>query len=106
MVRPLTIPEFIDFDKLNTIWCDQILGKFLRCNAFVGRTFPIDFSEYTVKIGGDKHLLLEKKREYFSMINGFKSVMVCEDEPEAYEYWKYHFNTDPDDCCNLRNTGR
>ena len=100
------IPEFIDFDKLNAIRCDRILAEFLRCNAFIRRTFPIDYSEYTIKSGGYWHLPLEKKKEYLSRITGFKSVTVCEDEPEAYEYWKHHFNPDPDDCCNLRKNGR
>lgn len=96
------IPEFIDFDKLNGIRCDKILVEFLRCNAFIRKAFPIDYSEYTVKSGGYRHLPLEKKREYIKQITGFREVTVCEDEPEAYAYWKQHFNPDPDDCCNLR----
>ena len=96
------IPEFIDFDKLNGIRCGKILVEFLRCNAFIRNTFPIDYSEYTVKSGGYRHLPLEKKMEYIKQITGFREGMVCEDEPEAYEYWKHHFNPDPDDCCNLR----
>ena len=35
-------------------------------------------------------------------INGFKEITICEDESEAYEYWKHNFNPKPEDCCNLR----
>ena len=96
------IPEYVDFDRLNAIKCDKIVVEFLRSNAFIRKSFPIDYSEYTVKSGGYRHLPLEKKKALISMITRFKEVTVCEDEPEAYEYWKHHFNPDPDDCCNLR----
>ena len=100
------MPEFIDFDVLNRIHCDKILVEFLRCNAFIRRTFPIDYSDYTVKQGGYRHLPLERKRYWLSKISGFRELTVCEDESEAYEYWKRHVNHDPEDCCNLRKTGR
>lgn len=32
-------------------------------------------------------------------------MTVCEDETEAYEYWKEHFNFNKEDCCNLRKRG-
>ena len=96
------IPENVDMEKLNAIRCDKILVEFLRSSAFIRRTFPIDYSEYTVKSGGYWHLPLERKKEYIKQITGFREVTICEDEPEAYEYWKHHFNPDPDDCCNLR----
>ena len=96
------IPEYIDFDVLNSIRCDKILVEFLRSNGPIRKTFPIDYSEYTVKESGYWHLPLEKKKEYLANITGFREVTVCEDESEAYEYWKLHFNPDPDDCCNLR----
>ena len=31
-----------------------------------------------------------------------RQLKICEDEDSAYEYWKNHFNHNPDDCCNLR----
>ena len=43
-----------------------------------------------------------KLQEYISKIKGFKEITVCEDETEAYEYWKNNFNPNPSDCCNLR----
>lgn len=100
------IPEYIDFDILNGIRCDKILVEFLRCNGFIRKTFPIDYTEYTVKQSGYWHLPLEKKRYWLSKISGFKELSVCEDETEAYEYWRKHVNHDPEDCCNLRKTGR
>ena len=96
------IPENVDMERLNAIKSDKILVEFLRSSAFIRRTFPIDYSEYTVKSDGYWHLPLEKKMEYIKQITGFREVTVCEDEPVAYAYWKKHFNPDPDDCCNLR----
>ncbi len=99
------IPEYIDFDKLNRIRCDKILVEFLRSNAFIRRTFPIDYSAYTVQQNGYRHLPLERKIEYLTKITGFREVTVCEDETEAYEYWRKNVNPNPDDCCNLRTAG-
>lgn len=96
------IPDFIDFDILNNLGIDKICIEFLRVNSWVEKWFDIDYSEYTVKQNNYKHLPLEKKLRYISRISGFKEMTVCEDESEAYEYWKQHFNHNPDDCCNLR----
>lgn len=96
------IPQYIDFDRLNAVECDKILVEFLRVNTWIKRWFDIDYSEYTVKQSGYQHLPLERKLEFISRITGFKEVSVCEDETEAYEYWKHNFNPNPDDCCNLR----
>lgn len=96
------IPQYIDFEKLNAVKCDKIVVEFLRANAWIRKWFDIDYSEYTVVQSGYRHLPLEKKRELISNITGFKEVTVCEDESEAYEFWKNNFNPNPDDCCNLR----
>lgn len=96
------IPEFIDFEILNNVKCDKILIEFLRVNTWIRKWFDIDYSDYTVKQSGYCHLPLEKKKEYVKLITGFKEMTVCEDESEAYEYWKRNFNHNPDDCCNLR----
>lgn len=100
------IPHNIDFDKLNQIKCDKILVEFLRLNVWIKKWFinNINCSEYTVKQSGYWHLPLEKKKEYISKITGFKEISVCEDETEAYNYWQDHFNHNPHDCCNLRNS--
>lgn len=57
---------------------------------------------HTVSAGGYKHLPLDKKIELINKIVGFKQISVCEDEDEAYQYWKYNFNPNEHDCCNLR----
>lgn len=96
------IPQFIDFDLLNSVKCDKILVEFLRVNTWVKKWFDIDYSEYTVKQSGYQHLPPEKKIEYIKRITGFKEMTVCEDESGAYEYWQTYFNHNPNDCCNLR----
>lgn len=96
------IPEYVDLDILNNVKCDKILIEFLRVNTWIKKWFDIDYSDYTVKHGGYQHLPLERKKEYISRITGFKEMSVCEDETEAYEYWKKNFNHNPNDCCNLR----
>lgn len=95
------IPQFIDFDILNMIKCDKIQVEFLRVNTWIKRWFDIDYSPYTVKQSGYQHLPLEIKKMLISNLR-FKEISVCEDETEAYEYWKEHFNHNPNDCCNLR----
>lgn len=96
------IPEFVDFDRLNSIKCDKILVEFLRANTWIKKWFNIDFSDYIVKYKGYEHLPLETKKEYLSKITGFKRVSVCEDEEIAYKYWTKYFNPNKDDCCDLR----
>ena len=98
------IPEYIDFEKLNAVKCDKILIEFLRINTWIERWFHLDFSDYTLKHGGYKQLPLEKKIAYIGKITGFKEKTVCEDVDEHYLYWQDHFNHNPNDCCNLRNS--
>jgi hypothetical protein len=52
--------------------------------------------------GGYSFMPLEKKKELLKQVTGFKEITVCEDEDEAYEYWKNNVNHNPDDCCNLK----
>lgn len=96
------IPEFVDLSVLNNVKCDKILVEFLRVNCWIKKWFDIDYTSYTVKQSGYLHRTLEDKKELINGITGFKFISVCEDETEAYEYWKNHFNPNPDDCCNLR----
>lgn len=100
------IPQFVDFDKLNDVRCDKILVEFLRVNSWIRKWFDIDYGEYTVKQSGYCHLPLDRKVEYLSRITGFKEITVCEDESEAYEYWRTYVNHNPNDCCNLRRGRR
>ena len=96
------IPEFVDMERLNNLGIDKILIEFLRVNTWIQKWFDIDYTDYTVKQSGYQHLPLPKKIQYISMITGFKEMTVCEDEDKAYQYWKYNFNHNKDDCCNLR----
>lgn len=99
------IPQNVAIDDFNGLEIDKILVEFLRVNPWIKKWFDIDYSEYTVKQSGYQHLPLEKKIEYISRLR-FKEMTVCEDESEAYEYWKYNFNHDPNDCCNLRKISK
>lgn len=96
------IPQFVDYEQLNTVKCDKVQVEFLRVNHWIRKWLPLDYSEYIVKQSGYCHLPLEKKLEYLAKITGFKQISVCEDTDEAYEYFKKHINHNPLDCCNLR----
>lgn len=95
------IPNYIDINTLNAVQCDKILIEFLRVNNWIEKWFPIDYSEWTIKHGGYKHLPLDKKIELLKDIH-FKQITVCDDENDAYNYWKANYNPNPNDCCNLR----
>lgn len=96
------IPQFVDFERLNRIKCTKIIVEFLRVNHWIKTWLPLDYSEYSVKQSGYQHLPLSKKIEYLSRVTGFDEVSVCEDEDEAYRYFRECVNKNPDDCCNLR----
>lgn len=95
------IPQYVDVDKLNRIKCKKLLVEFLRVNSWIEKWFPLDYSDWTVKESGYKHLPLEKKIELLKKLH-FEQMTVCEDESRAYRYWQEHFNFNKDDCCNLR----
>lgn len=96
------VPQFVDFERLNSIKCDKIIVEFLRVNHWIKKWLPLDYSEYTVKQSGYEHLPLSRKIEYLSKVTGFDEVSVCEDVSEHFEYWKECVNHNKDDCCNLK----
>lgn len=96
------IPEFVDFDRLNSIKCNKIIVEFLRVNHWIKKWLPLDYSDYTVKQSGYQHLPLSKKIGYLAKVTGFDEVSVCEDVTEHYEYWREAVNFNKNDCCNLR----
>lgn len=98
------IPQYIDYEVINSVKCDKILVEFLRVNTWIRNWFKIDYSEYTLKQSGYLHLPLESKLNYLKNITGFKEMSVCDDVTEHYEYFKEHFNHNPKDCCNLRKS--
>lgn len=95
------IPEFVDFDRLNSIKCNKIIVEFLRVNHWIKKWLPLDYSDYTVKQSGYQHLPLSKKIGYLAKVTGFDEVSVCEDVTEHYEYWREAVNFNKNDCCNL-----
>lgn len=95
------IPEYLNFNIINKIKCDKAVVEFLRANAFIKKTFDIDYSRYTINQGNYCHLPLGDKLKLIQQVK-LKEVTVCEDEDNAYKYWRDHFNPNPLDCCNLR----
>lgn len=94
------IEEYIDFDKLNSLGINKAQVEFLRINHWIRKWFDIDYSKYTIKQSGYEHLPLEEKKRIINKIH-IPNVSICEDETEAYKYWKNNFNPNEDDCCNL-----
>lgn len=101
------IPQFVDFEALKAVQCEKMIVEFLRVNTWIEKWFGynLDFSEYTVKQGGYRHLPMYLKLKYLAKIGKGWRISVCEDEDEAYKWWKENFNPNPDDCCNLRIGG-
>lgn len=94
------IPQYVDVDKINAIKCKKLLVEFLRVNSWIEKWFPLDYTAWTVKESGYRHLPLEKKIELLKKLH-FEQMTVCEDESRAYQYWQEHFNYNREDCCNL-----
>ena len=101
-LSPLIEP-YMDFDKLATLGIQKAVVEFLRVNPWIQKWFDIDYSSYTVKQSGYRHLPLEEKKRIISKVR-IPEITVCEDVTEHYDYWNRHFNPNPDDCCNLRRS--
>lgn len=95
------IEEYIDFDKLNSLGIKKAQVEFLRVNHWIKQWFNTDYSKFTIKQSGYEHLPLEEKIRIINQIK-IPEISVCEDEDNAYEYWKNNFNPNREDCCNLR----
>lgn len=95
------IEEYMDFDKLNSLGIKKAIVEFLRVNSWILKWFDIDEDGYFIREGGYMHMPLEEKKRIIRKIR-IPSISVCEDVQEHYDYWKNHFNPNPDDCCNLR----
>lgn len=96
------VPQFVDYERLNSIKCNKIIVEFLRVNHWIKKWLPLDYSEYIIKQSGYEHLPLHKKIEYLSKVTGFDEVSVCEDVTEHFNYWKECVNYNKNDCCNLK----
>ena len=95
------IEDYIDFDKLNNLGINKAIVEFLRVNTWIKKWFNVDYSKYIIKQSGYEHLPLEEKKRIINKIK-IPIISVCEDEDNAYEYWKNNYNPNKDDCCNLR----
>lgn len=95
------IEDYIDFDKLNNLGIQKAEVEFLRVNHWIRQWFNIDYSKFTIKQSGYEHLPLDEKIRIISKIK-IPEISVCEDEDNAYEYWKNNYNPNKEDCCNLR----
>lgn len=95
------VSELVDLNVLNRVKVDKCCVEFLRLSHWCEKWLDRDFPNHRVKSGGYKHLPLEMKIE---MLKGFEfpEMTVCEDVPEHYEYFKRNYNSNPEDCCNLR----
>lgn len=96
------IPEFVNINEYKKIKCDKILIEFLKVNHWVKKWFDINYSKYTLKYGGYNHLELEEKIKLVEPFKKFKEHSVGEYVKSHYEYFKNNFNTNKNDCCNLR----
>lgn len=95
------IPEFVDFDKLNSLGIEKAIIEFLRVNTWIKKWFNVDYSKHTLKEGGYNHLPLEYKKEILEKVK-IPNISICEDVKEHYDYWMENVNPNKDDCCNLR----
>lgn len=95
------IPDFMDFEKLNSLGINKAIVEFLRVNSWIKKWFDIDYSKFVLKEGGYQHLRLETKKELLSKIK-IPNISVCEDYTPHYLYWQQNFNPNKEDCCNLR----
>lgn len=97
------IPGYIDWEVIKKLKCDRVIIEFLRVNAFIKKTFQLDFSQYRHRENGYEHLPLDEKKRLLAPILSCKKVSVCEDCTDAYYFWQDYVNYNPFDCCNLLN---
>ena len=95
------IPEFMDFDKLNSLGINKAIVEFLRVNSWIEKWFDIDYTPYKLKQGSYRFLRLNDKKRIIDKIK-IPQVSICEDYLPHYQYWRVNVNPNKDDCCNLR----
>ena len=96
------IDGWVDFHQLNSVKCDKILVEFLRVNPTIVKRFPVNLDDFPVRENSYYHMTLEHKLDILRKITGFKEITVCDDNTEHYNYFRDHFNPNPNDCCTLR----
>lgn len=95
------IEEYMDFDKLNNLGIKKGIVEFLRVNHWILKWFDVDKRKFKIKDGGYRHLPIKEKVRIIKKIQNME-LPVCEDVSGHYNYWRYGFNPNPDDCCNLK----
>lgn len=95
------IPEYMDFEKLNSLGIQKAIVEFLRVNSWIKKWFNLDYSHYVLNRNGYNHLTLQEKLDILKNVK-IPNISVCEDVDEHYEFWKHMFNPNKEDCCNLR----
>lgn len=97
------LPEYVDLERLRGYGIKKGLVEFLRVNHWIQKWFDIDYSPYTIKHSGYRHLPLDAKIAYLEQIRPcFEELTVCEDVTSHYEYFRQFYNHNPEDCCNIR----
>lgn len=96
------VDGWVDFERLQNVHCDKILVEFLRVNSTIASRSGVNMQDFPVLEAGFYYMSLEHKLEVLSKIKGFEFVTVCGDCTEHYNYFKYNFNPNVNDCCNLR----
>lgn len=97
--------EYMDFERLSSLGIKRGIVEFLRVNHWILKWFDVDRRKYRVKDGGYRHLPIKEKVRIISQIKNME-LSVCEDVGGHYNYWRYGFNPNPEDCCNLRKEER
>ena len=95
------IEEKMDFNRLNGLGINKAVVEFLRVNTWIKRWLPGDYSKYSLKSGGYRHLPLSEKIRILEKIK-IENITVCEDVPDHYKYWQENVNPNKADCCNLK----
>lgn len=93
--------EYMDFAQLNELGIKKGIVEFLRINHWIAKWFDVDQRKYRIKDGGYRHLPIKEKVRIVARIENME-LSVCEDVGGHYNYWRWGFNPNPDDCCNLR----
>lgn len=94
------IEEYMDFEKLNSLGINKAIVEFLRVNTWIQKWFDIDYSKYTLKQSGYRHLPWKEKVRILAKIK-IPVKSICEDYSDHYDLWRVFFNPSKD-CCNLR----
>lgn len=100
------IHDFINPAVVRGYGVKRSVVEFLRVNHWIEKWLEgrVDLTPYTLKHGGYRHLLLERKVEALDRLRAELpdcTFTICEDVPEHYRYWRESVNPNPNDCCNL-----